>query len=68
MTRHHDGSVVLVSAIAASSIPGPTDSAASGGQFLYVQSGTTDTVHAFSIGSGGSLTPIQVATVPGGEA
>ncbi len=61
-----DGSVILVSAIAASSIPGATDSAAAGGQFLYVQSGTTGTVHAFSIGSGGALTPIQSATVPGG--
>lgn len=61
-----DGTVVLVSAIAASSIPGATDLAAAGGEFLYVQSGTSGTVHAFRIGGGGSLAPIQVATVPGG--
>lgn len=61
-----DGSVVLVSAIAAPNIPGATDMAAAGGQFLYVQSGATGTVHAFAIGAGGSLIPIQVATVPGG--
>jgi 6-phosphogluconolactonase (cycloisomerase 2 family) len=60
-----DGTVVLVSPIAASGIPGATDSAAAGG-FLYVQSGSTSTVHVFSIGAGGALSPIQLAGVPGG--
>lgn len=62
-----DGSVVLVSAIAASGIPGVTDSAAADGSFLYVQSGTSSTVQVFAIGSGGSLTRIQVVTVPDGD-
>ncbi|TMD40400.1 MAG: hypothetical protein E6I89_03640 [Chloroflexi bacterium] len=60
-----DGTVVLVNAVAASGIPGATDSAATG-RFLYVQSGLLSTVHVFSIGSGGSLTPVQVVAVPGG--
>ena len=60
-----DGTVVLVTAMAASGIEGATDSVASG-QFLYVQSGMLSTVHVFSIGAGGSLTPVQVAAVPGG--
>jgi 6-phosphogluconolactonase (cycloisomerase 2 family) len=61
-----DGTVVLVNAIAASKIPAATDSATAGGRFLYVQSGTSGAVHAFSIGAGGSLTRIQIANVPGG--
>ncbi|TMC54427.1 MAG: lactonase family protein [Chloroflexi bacterium] len=61
-----DGTVVLVNATAASNIPGATDSAATGGQFLYVQSGSSGTVHAFSIGDGGSLTRIQIANIPDG--
>ena len=61
-----DGTVVLVSATAAQNIPGATDSAASGGRFLYVQSGASGTVHAFSIGDGGSLTRIQIANIPDG--
>jgi 6-phosphogluconolactonase (cycloisomerase 2 family) len=61
-----DGSVVLVNPVAASGIPGATDSAAVGGQTLYVQSGSSSTVHVFSIGAGGALTPIQVAAVPAG--
>jgi DNA-binding beta-propeller fold protein YncE len=60
-----DGSVVLVNPIAASGIPGATDSAA-GGQTLYVQSGLSSTVRVFSIGVGGALTSIQVAAVPDG--
>lgn len=59
------GTVVLVNPVAASGISGATDSAASA-RFLYVQSGLLSTVHVFSIGAGGSLTPIQVAAVPGG--
>jgi len=39
---------------------------AAGGQTLYVQSGLSSTVHVFSIGAGGALTPIQVAAVPDG--
>ena len=61
-----DGTVVLVNATAASNILGATDSAATGGRFLYVQSGTSGTVHAFSIGDGGSLTRIQIANIPDG--
>ena len=59
------GAVILVSATAASGIPGATDSSASG-RFLYVQSGATGTVHVFQIGEGGALTQIQVVAVPGG--
>ena len=61
-----DGTVVLVNATAASNILGATDSAATGGRFLYVQSGASGTVHAFSIGDGGSLTRIQIANIPDG--
>jgi 6-phosphogluconolactonase (cycloisomerase 2 family) len=62
-----NGTVVLVNPIAASNIPGATESGAAGGQFLYVQSGTSSSVHAFSIGPGGALTRIQIATVPDGD-
>jgi 6-phosphogluconolactonase (cycloisomerase 2 family) len=61
------GTPVLVNPIAAGSIPGATDSAAAGGSFLYVQSGTSSAVHVFAIGAGGSLTRIQVASVPDGD-
>ena len=60
-----NGSVVLVNPIAASGIPGATDSASAGG-FFYVQSGLSATVHVFSIGAGGVLSPVQVANVPDG--
>jgi 6-phosphogluconolactonase (cycloisomerase 2 family) len=63
----HDGSVALVNPTAAINIPGATDSGAAGGSFLYVQSGTTGTVHVFAIGAGGSLTRIQVISVPDGD-
>ena len=62
-----DGTVVLVSAVAATGIPGVTDSAAADGSFLYVQSGTSSMVHVFAIGPGGSLTRIQVVTIPDGD-
>ncbi|HYL07915.1 MAG TPA: hypothetical protein VEU76_05160 [Candidatus Udaeobacter sp.] len=62
-----DGTVTLVNPIAASGIPGATDSAVSGGRFLYVQGGLDSSVHAFSIGAGGALTAIQVAAVPDGD-
>lgn len=62
-----DGSIVLVSAVAASGIPGVTDSVAAGDQFLYVQSGTSSSIHVFAIGAGGSLTRVQVASVPDGD-
>lgn len=58
-------SVTLVSSTAATGISGAIDSATAAG-FLYVQSGLSGTVHAFSIGAGGALTPIQVASVPDG--
>jgi 6-phosphogluconolactonase (cycloisomerase 2 family) len=62
-----NGTVVLVNPVAAASISGATDSGAAGGQFLYVQSGTSSSVHAFSIGPDGSLTRIQIAAVPDGD-
>jgi hypothetical protein len=61
-----NGTVVLINPVAASGIPGATDSAAAGAQTLYVQSGLSSTVHVFGIGAGGALTPIQVAAVPDG--
>lgn len=46
--------------------PGTVDAAASpDGQDLYVQTGGTGTVDEFRVGSGGSLTPIGSAVVPG---
>jgi 6-phosphogluconolactonase (cycloisomerase 2 family) len=62
-----DGAVTLVDAIAASSIPGAIDSAASGGRYLYVQGGLDGSIHAFRIGDGGALGSIQVVAVPDGE-
>jgi hypothetical protein len=62
-----DGTVVLVNPTAATSIPGATDSGTADGSFLYVQSGSSGTVHVFGIGPGGSLTRIQVVTVPDGD-
>ncbi|HEY1456193.1 MAG TPA: beta-propeller fold lactonase family protein, partial [Candidatus Dormibacteraeota bacterium] len=62
-----DGTVTLVNPIAASNIPGATDLAAAGGSFLYVDSSLSSSVHAFAIGAGGSLTPIQIAAVPDGD-
>jgi 6-phosphogluconolactonase (cycloisomerase 2 family) len=62
-----DGTVVLVNPTAATNISGVTDSAAADGSFLYVQSGTSSTVHVFAIGPGGSLTRIQIASVPDGD-
>ncbi|HXN90917.1 MAG TPA: hypothetical protein VN906_05470 [Candidatus Sulfotelmatobacter sp.] len=62
-----NGNVVLINPVAASNIPGATDSVAAGGQFLYVQSGTSSSIHAFSIGPGGALTRIQNAAVPDGD-
>lgn len=59
------GAVTLVNATAASDIPGATDSATLGGD-LYVQSGSSSSIHVFSIGAGGALTLIQVAAVPDG--
>src|SRR5213082_742895 len=61
-----DGTVVLVNALAATNIPGATDSS-HGGDFLYVQSGLSSSVYVFSIGSGGALTQVQIAAVPGGD-
>jgi 6-phosphogluconolactonase (cycloisomerase 2 family) len=61
------GTPVLINPIAAGGIPGATDSAAADGSFLYVQSGTSSTIHVFAIGAGGSLTRIQVASVPDGD-
>jgi 6-phosphogluconolactonase (cycloisomerase 2 family) len=62
----NSGAVTLVNPIAASGIPGATDSVGAG-QFLFVQSGTSSAVHAFRIGDDGSLTAIQTAAVPDGD-
>jgi 6-phosphogluconolactonase (cycloisomerase 2 family) len=56
-----------VNAIAASGIPGAIDMAQAGGRFLYAESEVSSSVHAFSIGSDGSLTAIQTVTVPDGS-
>ena len=58
-------SVTLVNPLAATGINGAIDSGAAGG-FLYVQAGLEGSVHVFAIGAGGALTPVQVASVPGG--
>ena len=60
-----DGTVVLVNPVAATNIPGVTDSR-SAGDFLYAQSGLSSTVYVFEIGTGGTLTQVQVASVPDG--
>jgi 6-phosphogluconolactonase (cycloisomerase 2 family) len=62
-----NGSITLVNAIAASGIPGAIDMAQAGGRFLYAESEVSSSVHAFSIGSDGSLTAIQTVTVPDGS-
>jgi 6-phosphogluconolactonase (cycloisomerase 2 family) len=62
-----NGSVTLVNPIAASGIPGATDSvAAGGGQFLYVLSGTSSTVYAYEVRADGSLAFLQTVPVPDG--
>jgi 6-phosphogluconolactonase (cycloisomerase 2 family) len=58
-------SVSLVNPIAATNVSGAIDAAAAGG-FFYVQAGLEGTVHAFAIGAGGTMTPIQVVNVPDG--
>jgi len=58
--------VTVVSPVAAAGISGAIDSGAGGG-FLYVQAGLEGTVHAYAIGAGGALTPVQVAQVPDGH-
>jgi len=62
-----DGSIELVNATAASGIPRATDmTTADGGRFLYVLSGGSGTVYAYSVGPNGSLTLIQTVPVPDG--
>lgn len=62
-----DGTVQLVNATAASGIPGATDmTTADGDRFLYVLSGSSGTVYAYSVGANGSLTLIQTVPVPDG--
>lgn len=63
-----NGSVELVNGSAASNIPGAIDSVADGGRYLYVQGGLDASIHVFAIGQGGSLTQIQRAPVPDGNA
>jgi 6-phosphogluconolactonase (cycloisomerase 2 family) len=53
-------SPVLVNATAAAAHAGTTDSVVSpNGKYLYVESGGAGTIDAFSIGSTGSLTPLE---------
>lgn len=63
------GAPELVNATGASAHAGTTDSVVSpDSRFLYVESGGAGTVDAFSIGSGGSLTPIEtIFDVPVGS-
>ena len=51
------GQPVLLSAVAATTNPGPIDLAASGG-FLYAETGSTGTVDEFAVGPNGTLTSI----------
>jgi 6-phosphogluconolactonase (cycloisomerase 2 family) len=62
-----DGSITLVRAIAASGIHRAIDIAQADGRFLYVESEVESSVHAFSVGVDGSLTAIQLVTVPAGS-
>ena len=58
--------VEVVDAAAASSIPGAIDSDELGGASLYVQGGLDGSIHVFTIGPSGSLTPTQTVIVPDG--
>jgi 6-phosphogluconolactonase (cycloisomerase 2 family) len=51
------GQPLLLSAVAATTNPGPIDLAASG-RFLYAETGINGTVDEFSVGPNGTLTPI----------
>jgi 6-phosphogluconolactonase (cycloisomerase 2 family) len=54
------GAPQLVSAVAATTHAGTTDSVVSSdGKYFYVESGGAGTVDAFAIGTNGSLTPIE---------
>jgi 6-phosphogluconolactonase (cycloisomerase 2 family) len=60
------GQPSLLSAVAATTNPGPIDLASSGG-FLYAQTGTNGTVDEFHVESDGTLEPIgTVAGLPSG--
>jgi hypothetical protein len=51
---------VLLNATAATAHTGTTDSTVSlDGDFLYVESGGTDTIDVFSVGTTGSPTPLE---------
>jgi 6-phosphogluconolactonase (cycloisomerase 2 family) len=59
-TESANGAPVLVSATAASTHAGTTDSVVSpDNKFLYVESGGAGTIDTFAIGSAGTLTPIE---------
>lgn len=59
-TENSDGAPVLISASAATTHAGTTDSVVSpDGKFLYAESGGAGTIDAFRIGSGGALSPIE---------
>ena len=57
--------VTVANPIAAAGVGGAIDSVAVG-SFLYVQAGHEGTVHVYSIGAGGTLSPVQVVAVPDG--
>jgi 6-phosphogluconolactonase (cycloisomerase 2 family) len=52
-----NGQPILLSAVAATTNPGPIDLAGSG-RFLYAETGINGTVDEFRIGPNGTLTPI----------
>lgn len=64
--RVDGGAISLVNPLPATGIRGAIDMAVAGGKILYSESEVTQTVHVFSIGPGGSLSPTQVVTVPDG--
>lgn len=59
------GNVALANPVAASNIPGVTDEAVAGATY-YDLSSLTSSARVFGIGAGGSLTPVQSASVPDG--
>ncbi|MGD0692496.1 MAG: beta-propeller fold lactonase family protein [Acidimicrobiales bacterium] len=59
-TENASGAPVLVNATAAKTTAGTIDSVVSPeGKFFYVEGGSSGTIDAFAIGSGGTLTPIE---------
>jgi hypothetical protein len=62
-SENASGAPQLLAGVAASTVAGSTDSAASSdGRFLYIEQGGADTVFEYRIGLGGSLTQIGELT------